>query len=136
MKIINSILRVSLALLIITPILGAFGIFPEPTSDLYNTPEAYAFIKMLYDAGYILYIMAAVFATAIVLTALNRMAVVALLILPITVNIIGFHMFLDGGLFTTGAIMANVLLLLNVYFLWQNCTAYQGFWNTNSDQIK
>ncbi len=128
MKIINTILRIVLGLLLITPILGALGIFPAPTADLYNTREAFDFINMLFVAKYIIYIEALVFLAAIVLIAMNRMAIVALLILPITVNIVAFHAFLDGGLFTSGAIMANVLLALNVYFLWQNREKYKALW--------
>jgi len=126
MKILNIVLKVLLGLLLVSPILGALGIFPPPTPEMYNTPEAFAFIQMLFTTGYILYIEAFVFAVSIVLIIMNRTALAALLILPITVNIVGFHMFLDGGLFTAGAMMANVLALLNAYFLWQNRARYKG----------
>ncbi len=129
MKIFNIVLRVVLALLIVSPILGAFGVFPAPTADLYNTPEAFAFINMLFTNGYIVYIMALVFAVSIVLIIMNRMALVALLLLPITVNIFAFHAFLDGGPFTAGALMGNVLLLINLYFLWQNRQKYAVLWS-------
>ncbi len=132
MKILNIILRVVLGLLLVSPILGALGVFPPPTADLYNTPEAFAFIEMLMATGYITYIIAIVFAICLVLVIMNRMALVALLLLPIVVNIVGFHLFLDGGLFTSGAIMANVLLLLNAYFLWQNWGRYKVLWNKSS----
>ncbi|MDB5239019.1 MAG: hypothetical protein JWO00_354 [Candidatus Parcubacteria bacterium] len=129
MKIINIILRVVLCLLILTPILGAIGIFPAPTPDLYNTPEAFAFINMLFMNGYVLYIMALVFAVCIVLIIMNRMALASLLIAPIVVNIVSFHAFLDGGLFTSGASLAIVLLVLNIYFLWQSRAQYKSLWN-------
>lgn len=132
MKILNIILRVVLGLLIVTPILGVTGIFPEPTREMYNTPEAFAFIQMLFVNGYIMYIMAVVFAFAIFLIITNRMALAALLILPITVNIFAFHAFLDGGVFTQGAIMANVLILINAYFLWQNRAQYRQLWNKSN----
>ena len=116
----------------VSPILGVLGIFPAPTADMYGNPEAFAFIQILMDAVYINYIMALVFGVALVLTIMNRMAFVALLILPITVNIVGFHMFLDGGLLKPGAIMGNVLLVLNVYFLWQNCPRYRTLWEKSA----
>lgn len=128
MKIVNIVLRALLALLIASPILGALGVFPPPTPDLYNTPQAFAFIDMLMTNGYIMYIMTGVFAISLILILMNRMAIVALLLLPITVNIIAFHAFLDGGLFTVGAIMANVLALINIYFLWQNRAKYKALW--------
>lgn len=125
MKIINIILRVVLGLLFISPILGVLGVFPAPTADMYNTPQAFAFIQSLYSASYIMWIMGLVFLTALILTIMNRMAAVALLILPVTVNIVAFHAFLDGGLFTAGAIMANVLFLINIYLLWVNRDTYK-----------
>jgi hypothetical protein len=55
---------------------------------------------------------------------MKREALASLLIFPITVNSIDIHLVLDGGLFTPGAIMGNVLLVLNIYFLCQNRPAY------------
>lgn len=132
MKIVNIILKVLLCLLIVTPILGATGLFPAPTANLYNTPQAFSFIEMLFQGRYVVYIMAAVFAAAIVLIIMSRTALAALLILPITVNIIGFHAFLDGGLLTPGAIMGNILLVLNLYFLWISRKIYAPLWKNKN----
>lgn len=132
MKILNTVLRVVLVLLMISPILGALGIGPAPTADMYNTPEAFAFIDMLMDSKYVTWVMAIVFTIAIVLTITNRMAAAALLILPITINIIGFHAFLDGGLFTAGASMGVAIFLINLYFLWQNRATYRAFLRKNA----
>ncbi len=132
MKVFNIILKIVLVLLLISPILGALGLFPAPTADLYNTPQAFSFIETLMATGYINGIIAIVFALSIVLIISGRTAIAALLILPITVNIIAFHAFLDGGLLTSGAIMANVLFILNIYFLWRNIPAYKQLWNTKS----
>lgn len=123
-KIIDIVLKVLLSLLMVMPILGATGIFPAPTADMYNTPEAFAFINTLMGAGYINAIMAIVFALALGALWTKRVALAALLILPLTVNIIAFHLFLDGGIFTAGSLMANVLVLLNVYFLYQQRAVY------------
>ncbi len=125
-KALNIFLKLLLTLILMTPILGATGIFPAPTPDMYNTPEAYEFIAMLMAGKYIMVIEAIVFALAIVCLWTKRVALAAILILPITVNIIGFHLFLDGGLLTPGAIMANVLLVLNLYFLWQERKEYRS----------
>lgn len=129
MKILNIILKIVLCLILVSPILGAFGIFPAPTPDLYNTPEAYNFIDALMKTGYLNYLIAIVFAISLLLIITGRMALAALLMLPVTVNIIAFHLFLDGGLFTTGAILGNVLFILNIYFLWQNKTHYKHLCN-------
>lgn len=107
-------LKILLTLLLVTPILGVTGIFPAPTPEMYKTPEAYEFIAMLMAGKYIMIIEAIVFALAIVCLWSKRVALAALLILPITVNIVGFHLFLDGGLFTAGAVMADLLFVLNL----------------------
>ncbi len=132
MKSLHIAFRVLLALIIFMPILGVLNIFPAPTADMYNSAEAFSFIEALYVSKYVMYIMAAVFAISLILTIMNRMAAVALLILPITVNIVAFHAFLDGGIFTAGAIMGNVLMLLNAYFLWQNKLRYAALFEKSS----
>lgn len=124
-KIVDIGLKALLSLLMVMPILGATGIFPAPTADMYNTPEAFAFINTLMSAGYINAIMAIVFALALGALWTKRVALAALLILPLTVNIIAFHLFLDGGIFTAGSAMANLLVLLNVYFLYQQRAVYR-----------
>ncbi len=124
-KYLNPVLKGILSLLLVSPILGTLGIFPPPTRDMYNTDQAFEFINILMRSGYIMIIMAICFLLAIILLWTKRTAAAALLILPFTVNIVAFHLVLDGGLFTAGAIMGNVLLLLNVYFLWQYRTSYK-----------
>ncbi len=124
-KILNIVLKILLSLILLIPILGILGIFPKPTPDLYQTKEAYDFIITLANSGYIMWLMTAVFIICLVLISKNKMAPVALLLLPITLNIVGFHIFLDGGLFTSGAIMGAVFFLINLYFLWQNRNRYR-----------
>lgn len=128
MKIVNGILKVVLCLIIAMPILGVLGIFPPPTPDLYNTPEAFNFIEVLMASKYIPYLNAIIYALCIVLIITKRTALAALLMLPINVNVIGFHLFLDGGLFTAGAVLGNLLLLLNLYFLWEHRFQYVALW--------
>jgi hypothetical protein len=124
-KYINVGLKVLFSLIFLIPILGVLGIFPAPTADMYNTPEAFAFIKILMDSAiYINYIMAIVFAISLVLVWTNRTALAALLVLPITVNIIGFHTFIDGGLFTSGSILGVIFFALNLYFIWDQRANY------------
>lgn len=125
MKICNIIIKILLSLLFISPILGTLGIFPAPTREMYNTDEAYAFITLMMESAYVTWMMTVVFALSLVLIWKNKMALVALLILPITLNIVGFHAFLDGGLLTGGAVMGNVLLLINLYLLYQNRGVYK-----------
>jgi hypothetical protein len=120
MKIINAILKVILSAILIMPILGSLRIFPEPTADMYTSIEAYTFIKVLMDSQYITIMMSAVFLISLICLWTKRVALASLLLLPISLNIVGFHAFIDGGLFTSGAIMGNVLFLINIYLLWQS----------------
>ncbi len=126
MKIFNIICKILLTLLLATPILGTLGIFPEPTRAMYQTDEAYNFIMILMHSGYVMWMMSVVFIASLILLWKNKTAVVALLLLPITLNIVGFHAFLDGGLLTGGAVMGNVLFLINVYYLWVNRRVYKA----------
>lgn len=123
-KITKNILKVVISLILLMPILGASGIFPEPTADLYNTPQAFEFIVALMDAFYINVVMAIVSFVALILFWTKRESAAAILILPITLNIILFHLFLDGGIFTLGALMADILFLINLYFIWINRGKY------------
>lgn len=132
MKIFNTILKVLLCLIILMPIVGTTGLLGEATPDLYNTPEAFAFIQMLVETQYITYLNAIIYAVCFILIVTKRMALAALLMLPINVNVVAFHLFLDGGLFTAGASLGNVLLLINAYFLWQCRAQYMQLWNKSA----
>jgi len=120
------VLRVVLTAILVMPILGVLGIFPAPTADMYTSARSFAFIQAIMDAQYIMAVMAIVFAASAVLLWTKRVALAVLLLLPLTVNIVGFHLFLDGGLLTAGAIMADALLVLNLYFLWQQRARYMS----------
>lgn len=115
--------------MLIMPIFGALGIFPEPTPDMYNTAMGYEFIKMLMDTQYIMIMMSVVFLISLICLWTKRVALASILILPITLNIIGFHAFVDGGIFTAGSVMADVIFLLNIYFLWLSWAQIKPLFN-------
>lgn len=125
MKAVHIVLKVLLTLMLLMPVVGSFGVFPAPTRDFYNTDLGFAFIEMLTEVAYINYMMAVVMVIAIVALWSKREGLAALLLAPLTANIVGFHAFVDGGLFTGGAVLGNILLALNVYFLWKNREEYQ-----------
>lgn len=118
MKTINTIIKVILSALLIMPIFGILGFFPEPTVEMYTNETAFQFIQILMTSKYIMYMEAITFAVVLFSIWTRREALASLLLLPFTFNIVGFHAFLDGGPFTGGAVMGNVLLLINVYFVW------------------
>lgn len=117
-KISHIVAKVVFSFILLMPILGVTGIFPPATRDLYNSDEAFAFIEALTAAWYIMYMIAVVHILAIGALWTKREVVGALLALPITLNVVGFHLVLDGGLFTAGAAMGNVMLLINLYLLY------------------
>lgn len=118
-------LRLVLSLILVMPIFGTLGLFPPPTRDLYNSPEAFEFIEVMTSGRYIALIMSAVHVVTLACLWTRRTALAALLVLPITVNVVGFHAFLDGGLLTGGAVLGNIMLLINAYFLWQHRREYR-----------
>jgi hypothetical protein len=117
-KYLHIIAKVVFSLILLMPVLGATGIFPPATRDLYHTDEAFAFIEILNTATYILYMMAVAHLLAIYALWTRREVVGALLALPISLNVVGFHFWLDGGLLTAGASLGNVMLAINLYLLW------------------
>lgn len=125
-KILHIVVKIVLSLIILLPIVGVTGALGEATRDLYNTDLAFSFIEMLTSVMYINYIMAAVLVVALIALWTKREALAALLIVPITVNVVAFHAFIDGGLLTGGAVLANVMLVLNAYLLWRNRAMYRS----------
>ena len=124
-KAVEIALKIVLSLILVLPILGLLGVFPPPTQDLYNTAEAFDFIETITEGRYISIIMGLVHVVALVCLWTRRTALAALLILPITVNVVAFHAFLDGGLLTAGAVLGNIMLAINAYFLWQHRHEYR-----------
>jgi hypothetical protein len=131
-KVVDIVLKVLLSIILVMPILGTAGVIPGPTPDLYNTPEAYQFIATLMETRYINIMMSVVHVVALFCLWTRRTALAALLILPITLNVVGFHLVLDGGLLTAGAQLGNFMLLVNGYFVWKHRTEYRPLWNQTS----
>lgn len=124
-RILHIAAKLVFTLILLLPVVGTTGLLGQATRDLYNTDLAFAFIEMLVSVMYINYIMAAVIVVALIALWTKREALAALLVAPITVNVVAFHLFIDGGLLTGGAVLGNVLLLINIYLLWRNREAYQ-----------
>lgn len=124
-KIIHIIIKVIFSALLIMPVLGTLGIFPAPTADMYVRPEAFQFINLLMQSHYLMILMAIVHLLALIALWTKREALAALLELPIALNIIGFHAFLDSGLFAGGALMGNIFLIIVIYLIWKNRAVYR-----------
>ncbi len=120
-NVMHIVLKVIFSLILALPIIGVTGLLGEATRELYNTDAAFNFIQIVSnDAAYISYMMTVVHVFALIALWTRREALAVLLELPIIANIIGFHVFLDGGLLTGGAILANIYLVLVLYLLYAN----------------
>jgi hypothetical protein len=64
-KVVDIGLKIVLSLILLLPIVGALGVLPPPTQDLYNTPQAFEFIETITDGRYISIIMALVHVAAL-----------------------------------------------------------------------
>lgn len=84
--------------------------------------EAGAFMGALAKTGYMFPLIAIVEVVVGILLVLKRKVSLALLLMaPVTVNIILFHLFLDPAGIAAGALVA----ILHVYLLFANKSAYQ-----------
>lgn len=131
-KYIHIGIKVVYSLLLLLPvsgILSLLGFAPGPEREFYNTDVAYQFVDILYTSVYGTLMVITVSALALVLVWMKREALSAILMLPIMVNVIGFHWFLDGGLFTLGSIPGNLLFLIVLYLMWQNRQRYYPLLN-------
>ncbi len=127
MKILRIILKVIFGLVLFIPVLGAIGVFPPPTADMYS-PPGWAFMQALMATGYILQLIGLTCGVCLVLVIIGRTALAAVLVAPLTLNIVLFHLVLDHSMFSPAAIPAWVLLLTNAYFLWAERQKYRALW--------
>jgi hypothetical protein len=130
-KYFDIFLNVFLTLILIIPILGALKLIPGGTRDLYNNDTSFTFIKMIMS-NYLSFGIAITAALTIISVWSGRIALAMLLLLPITANVIGFHLFLDGGLLTAGAMMGNAMALINLYFIWKYRGEYAQLFKKSS----
>ena len=98
---------------------GFLGFLEEPE----GTPEGEAFITALIDTGYLMMLLKVIETTCGALLLAGYFVPLALVLLaPIIVNILGFHLFLD--LSGQGLGMAIVILVLHLFLTTQHWSAY------------
>jgi uncharacterized membrane protein YphA (DoxX/SURF4 family) len=100
---------------------GFLNFIPPPTTPMPD--RAMAFFGGLMSAGYMIPLIAGTQVIVGALLLLNRFVPLALvLIAPVIVNIVAFHLFLEPS----GTVAALVVLALELYLLWAKRSAYQG----------
>ena len=96
--------------LVFITIAGVFQLLPPPAFNEAGT----AFLNALFATGYVLYLMQIVFFLAGLMFIFNKWSAFgAVLLAPITVNILAFHIFLDF----MGWWMALIFAILNAYLI-------------------
>jgi len=87
---------------------------------------ATAYLTALFNTGFILPIMAIVWIITGLLFIFNKAsALAAVLIFPLSLNIMLFHIFLDFS----GFFIALIVFVLNLYLLYVYLDKYKPMWN-------
>lgn len=119
------ILRVFLGLVLIffgLSKLISFDIMPSPTF----TDDALQFMNSLSNTGYVLKVVAMLEIVIGLLLLINKWVPFALILLaPITVNVLLFHLFLDPS----GLIVALIVLALNALLIFKHWKSYRSLFH-------
>ena len=127
MKGLSEILRIVLAVFLIVSAGDVFFHYTEPSEP---PVEAQEFLISLTAAGYVWPAVGAAFLISGILLFFPRYLGLALVVLaPITVNIILYHLFLDRDSRTL--IPAFILVLLHLLVAWLNRTAFRSLFRSD-----
>ena len=127
MKVTYHIVRIVLGLLLLMPVAGSFGLFPEPTADLY-TPEGWNYMSALMQTGFMMPAIGVICLVCAILLLWGKTALAAVLLAPFTVNVILFHLFLDASIVSAAAIPAYILVVSNAFLRWYERRKYVVLW--------
>jgi len=121
MKIVNTILRIGLGVMLLAFGLNKFFWF-MPDFDFGDNVGAANLCQAFTDSGYMWPLVGGLEAIVGILFIINKAFPAALLaLLPISVNIVLFHAVLDPP----NIVPALVVALLNVYFIYKNWSHYR-----------
>ena len=94
--------------------LGVIGYIMTLPPPPYNE-AGLAFLGALFNTGYIFHVMSLIFVLSGLMFLFNKYSAFgSILLVPITFNILMFHLFLDF----TGFYLALIPVILNIYFIW------------------
>jgi len=125
MKTTNLVLRIILTLILLIPVGGTLGLFPAPTAEMYGTAESWNFMSAMMQTGYMMPLIGLSFAICAILLFTGHQALSALMLVPLTVNIMAFHWFTNASPISAESALGYILLALNLYLLWYNRQKYQ-----------
>lgn len=99
---------------------GLIGYFVEMPAPPYNE-AGLAFLMALFATGYMIHMISVIFVLSGLMFIFNRWSAFgAILLAPISVNIVLFHVFLD----LTAWWMALIFALVNGYLIWVHWPRY------------
>lgn len=103
---------------------GFFSFLPIPEKQGF----ALEFLQTLKKAGYLLPVVAVIMTTSGMLLLLNKGMLVGLLMqLPVSFNIVAFHLFHDRQ----GLIVAYVMFTMNMFLILKNYKQFKHLWAYN-----
>jgi len=106
-------------------VFGANGFLQFMPAMEFNNAGS-SFLGALFGTGYIFPIMSVVWIIAGLLFVFNRArAFAAILIFPISLNLVLFHLLLDGS----NSIFAYIIFLVNVYLIYAYWKVYRPLFN-------
>jgi putative oxidoreductase len=128
MKLLSAIPRILLGLAFgVLPLMAIFHLMPTPPQP----PPAADFAAAMMKTGYLLYLVWATEILAGVLILVGVFVPFALVLLaPVLVNIVLFHVFLDRN----GLLMALFLALLAIVVAWQHRDAFRPLFGSGMSQ--
>ncbi len=106
------------ALYVVFGLNGFFQFLPQPAP----TPEGGAFLGALFTAGYMFPFIKITEILGGALLLANRSTLGAVILFPVTLNILAYHLFLDQG----GLVIALAFLAMNLGVAWFNRDNYKS----------
>ncbi|MGG3572865.1 hypothetical protein ABES25_16020 [Bacillus gobiensis] len=128
---ITMILRIVFGLMLLAS--GSIVVFNLAPPMEYPDPVANNFLMALENTGYILFIVGLLKLLVGLSLVINRFVPLALVIfMPITVNMILFHAFLD----ITTILPSLIIGFLNVFLLFSNIESYRPLFKPKNNYVR
>ena len=126
MPLVYHLLRFVLAAFLFLSAAGQLGYAPPPDPNMFTT-EAWAFVQALQGTGYMMQTVGIVSALCGLAFLMNRyIALASIVLMPISINIVLFHVFLDAEPISVNASPAYLFFFLNLFMLYASRSRFDG----------
>ncbi len=128
MKLLHHAIRILTGLLLLATAASKFGFLPTAAhSEHMFTPEGWLFISAINSNGYLFPTIGIVSLVCGVAFLANRyVALAAVILTPVTLNFVLFHVFTDPYPITQRGSPAYIFFALNVYMLYSERVRYSA----------